>query len=103
MVTSKPNHITVAKIAGRADTAVQGGLVYEALERALGRTGPVIVDFDGISTATSSFTNLSFVRLLSTRKLRDIKKRLKVVNSTRQINEMIKARMEREGNGKVIA
>src|ERR1700742_2939082 len=103
MVTSEQNHIAVAKIAGSAATAAQGGLVYQALEQALTQAGPVVVDFDGINTATSSFTNLSFVKLLSTRKLRDIKKRLRVVNSTRQINEMIKSRMEREGGGKAVA
>jgi hypothetical protein len=103
VVTSKRNRIAIAEIAGRADTAAQGGLVYRALEEALARAGPVIVDFEGINTATTSFTNLSFVKLLSTRKLGDIKKRLRVVNSTRQINDMIKSRLEREGGGKAVA
>lgn len=90
--------IKVTDIAGRADTADQGAMLYRALLDRLKRPGLVVVDFDGLTTATSSFCNLAFVQLLARRKLVDLKKRLRVVNSTRQINEMIKSRLEREGN-----
>jgi hypothetical protein len=50
-----------------------------------------------LTTATSSFCNLALVQLLARRKLVDLKERLRVVNSTRQINEMVRSRLEREG------
>jgi hypothetical protein len=89
--------VSIEQTSGRADTAAQGALAYQALVDALKRPGLVVIDFAGVTTATSSFTNLAFVQLLSNWKLAEIKKRLRVVNSTRQINEMIKSRLEREG------
>ena len=56
----------------------------------------VTVSFDGVKTATSSFVNVAFVQLLSSYSFQDIKSRLRVVDLTRQINDMIKSRMERE-------
>jgi STAS-like domain of unknown function (DUF4325) len=91
------NSIKVRDIAGRADTADQGAMLYRVLLERLDRPGQVIVDFDGLTTATSSFCNLAFVQLLARWKLADLKKRLRVVNSTRQINEMVRSRLEREG------
>jgi hypothetical protein len=90
--------IKVTDIAGRADTADQGAMLYRELRGRLGGLGVVVVDFDGLTTATSSFCNLAFVQLLARWKLVDLKKRLRVVNSTRQINDMIKSRLEREGS-----
>lgn len=91
--------IKVVDVAGRADTADQGAKLYGALRVHLSkRSATLAVDFDGLTTATSSFCNLAFVQLLSTWKLVELKKRLRIVNSTRQINEMIKSRLEREGS-----
>jgi STAS-like domain of unknown function (DUF4325) len=90
--------IVIARISGRADTAQQGAAVHQALQAVLSRPGSIDVDFQGITTATSSFTNLAFVQLLTKWGLQELKHRLRVVNSTRQINEMIKSRLEREGN-----
>jgi hypothetical protein len=103
MVVETRNLVSIANISGRADTAAQGALVYRSLVDALKRRGLVLVDFAGMTTATSSFTNLAFVQLLSTWKLDEIKKRLRVVNSTRQINEMIRTRLEREGKRQAVA
>lgn len=91
--------IKVVDVAGRADTADQGTKLYRALRERLSKgSATLVVDFDGLTTATSSFCNLAFVQLLSTWKLVELKKRLRIVNSTRQINEMIKSRLEREGS-----
>lgn len=98
MVREMRERIVIARTSGRADTAEQGAAVHKSLQAALSRPGPIDVDFQGITTATSSFTNLAFVQLLKKWRLEEIKRRLRVVNSTRQINEMIKSRLEREGN-----
>jgi len=88
--------VKIADVSGRADTAAQGKTAFRAISDAL-KSGVVEIDFHGITTATSSFANIAFVELLSTWKLDELKRRLRIVNSTRQINEMIKSRLEREG------
>jgi hypothetical protein len=69
--------------------------VFARVWEALGSGGSVTVSFEGAKTATSSFVNAAFVQLLDEITLDDVKTRLRVVNSTRQINDMIKTRMER--------
>jgi uncharacterized protein DUF4325 len=81
-----------------ADTSDQGALVLARLQAALAGDTEVIVSFDGINTATSSFVNAGIVPLLQHFPLSDLKARLRVVDSTRQINDMIKMRMEREAS-----
>jgi hypothetical protein len=93
------NAISVVDVAGRGDTADQGVLLHKALVTSLrNSSGPVSISFQGLTTVTSSFANLAFVQLLTEWPLSELKKRLKIVNSTRQINEMVKSRVEREGD-----
>jgi guanylate kinase len=105
MVMEMRERIVIAVTSGRADTAEQGTRLHDALCDALGRRDVIVeLDFQGITTATSSFANLAFVQLLTRWPLAELKRRLKVVNSTRQINEMIKSRLDREGSsGKAVA
>jgi len=51
-----------------------------------------------VKTVTSSFVNTAFVQLLEAMPLADIKRRLQIISSTRQINDMIRTRMERESS-----
>jgi hypothetical protein len=96
--------ISVIEVAGRGDTADQGVLLHKALVISLRRSsGPISIDFQGLTTITSSFANLAFVQLLTEWPFSELKKRLKIVNSTRQINEMVKSRLEREGDGHAAA
>ena len=98
------NSILVVEVAGRGDTADQGILLHKALVASLrNSSSPVSVDFEGLTTVTSSFANLAFVQLLTEWPFSELKKRLKIVNSTRQINEMVKSRLEREGNNHAAA
>ncbi len=87
--------ISVKDIAGGADTATQGEVVLKALKLELSRGKNVVVTFDKITTATSSFTNAAFVPLLSDFSFEEIRKSVRIVHSTRQINEMIKTRLQR--------
>jgi hypothetical protein len=48
-----------------------------------------------ISAPGPSFVNTSFLKLLEDWTLDELKRRIRVVNSTRQINDMIKSRLER--------
>lgn len=79
-----------------ADTADQGTQLYPHLKAALDSDKSVVVDFDGVQTATSSFVKTAFVALLESFTLHDLKTKMRIINSTRQINQMIKTRLERE-------
>ena len=85
--------IEVLNLAGAADTQDQGAVLYLELVKALNQHDVVSISFAGIDIATSSFVNTSFARLFELMTLEDIKKRIRVTSSTRQINEMIKRRL----------
>lgn len=87
--------IQVRDLVVGADTADQGNIVFSHLRTAMKSGAPVVVSFGRIQTATSSFVNAAFVRLLKDFSLGDLKKRIRVVDSTRQINQMIRTRLER--------
>jgi hypothetical protein len=87
--------IRIADIVPGANTAEQGARVFAAVQKALVNPGPVVVSFDGIQTATSSFVHAAFIALLDKFPYAEVKARLRVIGSTRQINDMIKTRLER--------
>lgn len=87
--------IQVHDLVAGANTADQGSIVFSHLHAAMKAGAPFVVSFDKIQTATSSFVNAAFVRLLKDFSFNDVKKQMRVVDSTRQINEMIRARLER--------
>lgn len=86
--------IQVRSIVRAADTQEQGAAVYKCLIDALRKQPTVVVSFEGIDIATSSFVYMAFVRLLEHMSLEDIKRRVRVIRSTRQINSMIKRSLE---------
>ena|SRR5258708_4395627 len=90
--------ISIKRIAGGADTGGQGETVYGLVVAALKEHQFVVLDFAGVQTATSSFVNAALVQMLDLHSFDEIKRRVRVVRSTRQINEMIKSRLEREAS-----
>jgi hypothetical protein len=91
--------ILIKDIVRSADTGDQGEAVFLHLRQAMDTDSVVVISFEGIRTATSSFVNTAFIQLLSTFPLSEIKRRLRVINSTRQINDMVRTRLEREAAG----
>ncbi len=88
--------IRIREFVSGANTSEEGEIVFSHLSDKLGKQqGEIVVSFDGIQTATSSFVNAAFVELLMELSYADLKARLRIVNSTRQINEMIKTRLAR--------
>jgi STAS-like domain of unknown function (DUF4325) len=87
--------IQVHDLVAGADTADQGNVVFSHLHAAMKAGAPFVVSFGKIQTATSSFVNAAFVRLLKDYSFNDIKKQMRVIDSTRQINQMIRMRLER--------
>jgi STAS-like domain of unknown function (DUF4325) len=74
-----------------ADTADQGAAVLDVLRKVLASSeDQVVISFQGVQTATSSFVNSAFLPLLEKYALHELKRRIRVIESTRQINDMIK-------------
>ena len=72
--------IRILDVTTSADTGDQGEKAFKRIHGALSdRRAKVIVSFDGVKTATSSFVNVAFVQLLSSYSFQDIKSRLRVV------------------------
>jgi STAS-like domain of unknown function (DUF4325) len=88
--------IRILDIVPGADTAAQGALVHDKLRAALAKDGRVTISFDGIDISTSSFVAAASLPLLEQHTFDELKRRMRVVNSTRQINQLIKSRLERE-------
>jgi STAS-like domain of unknown function (DUF4325) len=86
--------IQISRITACADTNLDGAAVLAVLKKLLDDGVCVTVSFAGLQIATSSFVNSAFVPLLDHFSFSHIKENLKIINSTRQINEMIKMRME---------
>jgi hypothetical protein len=82
--------ISVRTISRSADTTDQGQAVFAAVLKAADGGSAVVVSFDGIRNVTSSFANAAFAQLLDRFSLADVKGWLRVVDSNRQINDMIK-------------
>jgi hypothetical protein len=95
--------LSIKDVAGGADTAAQGDSILKSLSLALKEGGIVTLDFSGVTTATSSFTNAAMVPLLSEYSFEHLREHLRVVKSTRQINDMIKSRLERASSGPAAA
>lgn len=94
--------IDVARVVAAADTNEQGEVVFNVLLGELQR-GTVILSFEGIKTATTSFVNSGFVPLLDSLSIEDIKQNLRIVESTKQINDLIRARLFRVSSGTMVA
>lgn len=87
--------IRILDLVPGANTSEDGARVFDALKTALRTHDSVVASFDGIQTATSSFVHAAFVELLNDFSYTDLKVRLQVTNSTRQINDMVKTRLEK--------
>ena len=92
--------ISVREVSIFADTNTQGDALFNAVNAGLQVEDVIKVDFAGISNATSSFMNSSFVRLLASHDFETIRRRIMVVGANRQIAALIKARMEFEAANK---
>ncbi|GEP01903.1 STAS-like domain-containing protein [Methylobacterium haplocladii] len=90
--------IRIIDIVPGADTGTQGNIVYLCLKKLLETNHVVIVSFEDIETATSSFVNAAFVQLLDVLSFLEFKDRIKVTKSGKQINDMIKTRMLQESS-----
>jgi hypothetical protein len=90
--------IRVSNIVKDADTSDEGNAVLPTLVQELERDGTVSISFAGIDTVTSSFVNAAFYPLLTSIPISELRRRLRIIDSTRQINDMIKRCFDRYGS-----
>jgi hypothetical protein len=74
-------------------TSSDGDVVREALLFHIRGNRSVVVSFAGIDTVTSSFVNSALVPLLDTMPLEEFKRRLRFVEVTHQIGDLIRSRL----------
>lgn len=90
--------VRIRDLADGADTGAQGALVRDAIIAAVKVRDRVIVSFDGIQTASSSFVSTALAQLLDVMDLDALKARVIIVDSNHQINDMIKRTLTRPQN-----
>lgn len=77
-------------------TQEDGHKIYLQILPFLQKGESVDLSFDGVETVPSSFVNTALIRLLDGIAFETIKANLRFINTTKQINEMIKTRFNFE-------
>jgi hypothetical protein len=77
-----------------------GMVIYNELKKELAKANKITVSFKEISAINSSFVNSAFLELLNDYDFQFIKDNLRFVDSTKQINDIIKSRFSFEVNGR---
>jgi hypothetical protein len=75
-----------------------GHKVYKVIQPLLSKGEQIELSFEGVDTVPSSFVNTALIRLLDVISFDRIRSNLRFVNTTKQINEMIKMRFDFEVN-----
>jgi hypothetical protein len=73
-----------------------GKIIFNIIKEAFDSNKQVTVSFKGITSLNSSFVNSAFIELLEYYDFSYIRQNLKFINSTRQINTIIKDRFSFE-------
>ena len=88
--------ISVLDHVAQCYTWQDGAAIAAVIRPALQRGEPVVVSFAGVTDVPSSFVNAAFVALLNQFSFDLIRARLRVVNSNRQVNGVIRTRLTAE-------
>jgi hypothetical protein len=93
--------IKVLEVVSDCQSWVSGDTLHKALLSAFNAgDAEVLVSFEGVDDVPSAFVNAAFLPLLDSWDFETIRRRLRVVNSTRQINDMIKRRLTFEASAR---
>jgi|HigsolmetaGSP11D_1036233.scaffolds.fasta_scaffold07639_5 hypothetical protein len=88
--------ITVLHHVSHCYSNADGDVIYNVILKGFDAREEVIVSFLGVDSVSSSFVNSAFIQLLDKYDFSFIKRNLRIINSTKQINYMIKSRFEFE-------
>ncbi|WP_339165348.1 STAS-like domain-containing protein [Siminovitchia sp. FSL W7-1587] len=84
--------INICDHVGRCYSNEDGKVIQDILRHHLQNNVVVTISFKNIDGVTSSFVNTAFIELLNDFNFDDIKRLLRFVDSTKQINDMIRNR-----------
>lgn len=88
------SNIRILDVVTTASTYEDGEAVCNKLLEQIDAGHPVSVSFDGIQAVPSAFVNAAFLKLLETHSFEEIRRLLKIRDSTRHINELVRSRFE---------
>lgn len=77
-----------------ASTYDDGEVIFHLLKDELERGQDASLSFDGIRSVPSAFVNSALVRLLEVLPFEQVKSHLRIEDSTRSINELVRSRFE---------
>ena len=86
--------IKLLDLVEHCSTYDDGEVVFNAISPPLERGEDVVISFNGVSAVPSAFVNAAIVRLVERMPIGQVKAHLKIIDSTKQINELIKSRFE---------
>lgn len=88
MVVRILDHVT------NCSSYADGDTIFNIIFPVIQRGEDIVLSFEGVEAVPSSFVNASIVRLIEVVSLKEIKSHLKVIKSTKQINALIRGRID---------
>lgn len=82
----------------RCYSNADGEVIFALIQPSFSQGDQVTISFAGVDSVPSSFVNSAFIPLLEKHSFDFIRNNLRFINSTKQINEMIKKRFDFEVN-----
>jgi hypothetical protein len=73
-------------------TYSEGEVIFNLVAPAIKRGEDVTLSFEGVSAVPSAFVNGALVRLAEETPIAEVRRHLRIVDSTRQINELVRSR-----------
>lgn len=84
--------IRILEHVSNASTYADGEVIYRLIASELDAGRDVAVSFEGIKSVSSAFINSALIRLVEKFPFEKIRRHLDIVDSTRQINRLVKDR-----------
>lgn len=75
-------------------TYSDGEVIFDLIAPRIEHGEDVTISFDGVKAVPSAFINAAIVRLLESISLEEVHAHLRIADSTRQINDLIKSRFD---------
>lgn len=92
--------IRITEHVKQASTYDDGQVIFDLISPKIISDNPIEVSFLGIQAVPSAFVNAAFLQLLEVVPMQTIQRNLKISDSTKFINELIKRRFEFVASGK---
>ncbi|MBU4353888.1 MAG: STAS-like domain-containing protein [Proteobacteria bacterium] len=89
--------IKVVNYVSQCYSNSDGAIIYSIIDRYI-EEKEIVLSFDGIDIVSSSFVNAALIPFINLIGFAEIKRKFKIINTTKQINDMIKRRFQFEAN-----